>query len=172
LAKSPPTFAHIVRPEFQTRVRNLFIFLRFENYRCLDRVLNSAQYTWNRILNSVPASCYYIAHPVHFFFIFFQLTISLKSLLLLLQELLTGNLFFDRSRADPYSPLSSHQRFKFFFSIKLKYTNSRVYRSYCRDENIADQCVSRRSNLENFNRHGLRYSCCVHIFCRRGNQSS
>jgi hypothetical protein len=25
--------------------------------------------------------------------------------------------FFDRSRADPYSPLSSHQHFKFFFSI-------------------------------------------------------
>jgi hypothetical protein len=124
LAKSPLTFAHIARPEFQTRVRDFF--LRFENCRCLDRVLNSAQYTWNRVLNSVPASCYYIAHPVHFFFIFLQLTISSKSPLLLLQEFPTGNLFFDRSRADPYSSLSSHQRCKFFsiwtinFCCKIK----------------------------------------------------
>jgi hypothetical protein len=105
--------------------------------------------------------------------------ISSKSSLLLLQELPTGNLFFDRSRADLYSSLSSHQCCKFFFlfgllifAVKLKYANSRVYRSYCRDKNVADQCVSRRSNLENFNRHGLRYSCRVHIFCQQGNQSS
>jgi hypothetical protein len=52
--------------------------------------------------------------------------------LLLLQELPTGNLFFNRSRADPYSPLSSHEHCKFFFlfgllifAVKLKYTNSR-----------------------------------------------
>jgi hypothetical protein len=64
---------------------------------------------WDRVLNSVPVFCYYIAYPAHFFFIFLQPTISSKSPLLLLQELPTGNLFFDRSRADPYSPLSSHQ---------------------------------------------------------------
>jgi hypothetical protein len=58
------------------------------------------------------------------------------------------------------------------FAVKLKYTNNRVYRSYCRDENVADQCVSRRSNLENFSWNGLRYSSRMHIFCRRGNQFS
>jgi hypothetical protein len=42
------------------------------------------------------------------------------------------------------------------FYCKIKYTNSRVYYSYCRDENIADQCVSQRSNPEHFNRFGLR----------------
>jgi hypothetical protein len=63
------------------------------------------------------------------------------------------NFFFDRSRADPYSPLSSHQHCKCFsiwtiiFSVKLKYTNSSVYCLYYRDENVVDQCVSRRSNL-------------------------
>jgi hypothetical protein len=45
----------------------------------------------------------------------------------MLQEFPTENLFFDRSRADPYSPLSSHQYCKGFFlfgllnfAIKLK----------------------------------------------------
>jgi hypothetical protein len=115
----PSIFAHITRSEFKTRSR---FFLHFENCRCLDRVLNS-----------VPASCHYITHPVHFLFIFLQLTISSKSSLLLLQELPTENLFFDISRTDPYSPLSSHQRCKFvflfgllFFAVKLKYPNSRV----------------------------------------------
>jgi hypothetical protein len=70
---------------------------------------------WDRVLNSVPAFCYYIAHPALFSFIFLQPNISSKSPLLLLQELPTGNLFFDRSRADPYSPLSSHQHCNFFF---------------------------------------------------------
>jgi hypothetical protein len=67
--------------------------------------------------------------------------------LLLLQELPTESVFFDRSRSDSYSPLFSHQYCKFFFLfgllifvVKLKYTNSRVYRLYCRDENIVDQC--------------------------------
>jgi hypothetical protein len=112
---------------------------------------------WDRVLNSVPAFCYYIAHPVPFSFIFLQPTISSKSSLLLLQELPTENLFFDRSRADPYLPLLSHQHCNFFlfrlliFAVKLKHTNCRVY---------------------HLNRHGLRYSCRVHIFCRRDNQSS
>jgi hypothetical protein len=133
---------------------------------------------WDRVLNLVPAFCYYIAHPAHFSFIFLQSTISSKTPLLLLQELPTGNLFFDRSRANSYSPLLSHQHCNFFlfrlliFVVKLKHTNSRVYRSYCRDENIADQCVSRMSNPEHFNRHELRYSCRVHIFRRRDNQFS
>jgi hypothetical protein len=114
---------------------------------------------WVQILNSVPTFCYYIAHPAPFSFIILQPTISSKSSLLLLQELSTGNLFFDRSRADPYSPFSSHQHCNIFFlfrllifAVKLKYTNGRVYRSYYRDENVADQCVSRRSNPEHFNR--------------------
>jgi hypothetical protein len=86
-----------------------------------------------------------------------QPTISSKLSLLLLQELPIENLFFDRSRADPYSPLLSHQHCNFFlfrlliFAVKLKHTNCRVY---------------------HLNRHGLRYSCRVHIFCRRDNQSS
>jgi hypothetical protein len=42
-----------------------------------------------------------------------------------------------------------------FFVVKLKYTNSMVYCSYCRDENITDQCVSWRSNPKHFNRRGL-----------------
>jgi hypothetical protein len=77
-------------------------------------------------LQRLLASCYYIAHSVHFFFIFLQLIISSKSSLLLLQELPTGNLFFDRFIADPYSPLSSHQHCKFFsiwtvnFCCKIK----------------------------------------------------
>jgi hypothetical protein len=123
-------------------------------------------------------SCYYIAHPAHFSFVFLQPTISSKSSLLLLQELPTEKLFFDRSGADSYSPLPSHQHCKFFFlfgllfvAIKLKYTNSRVYYSYSRDENVADQYVSRRSNPEHFNWRRLRHSCRVHIFCRRDNQS-
>jgi hypothetical protein len=36
-----------------------------------------------------------------------------------LQELPTENLFFDRSRTDPYSPLSSHQHCKGFFLFGL-----------------------------------------------------
>jgi hypothetical protein len=95
--------------EFETQVR-IYFFLRFENCRYLDWVLKSVQYTYNRVLNSDPTSYYYIAHPVYFFFIFLQLTISSKSSLFLLQELPTGNLFFDRSRVSPYSPLLSHQR--------------------------------------------------------------
>jgi hypothetical protein len=67
----------------------------------------------------LPAFCYYIAHAVYFSFIFFQPIISLKSPLLLLYELSTEILFFDGSRADPYSPLSSHQYFKFFFLFEL-----------------------------------------------------
>jgi hypothetical protein len=132
----------------------------------------------DRVLNSVPTFCYYIAHLSPLSFIFLQPTISLKLSLLLLQEVPTRNLFFNRSRAGSYSPLSSHQHYNFFlfqlliFAVKLKYTNRRVYRLYCRDENVADQCVSRRSNPEHFNRHELRYSWCVHIFCRRDNQSS
>jgi hypothetical protein len=58
------------------------------------------------------------------------------------------------------------------FCYKIKYNNSRVYCSYCTDENVADQCVSQRSNLEHFNWCVLRHSCRVHIFCRRDNQSS
>jgi hypothetical protein len=140
--------------------------------------LKLSPHIWDRVLNSVPTFCYYIAHPAPFSFMFLQPIISSKSSLLLLQELPTGNLFFDRSRADPYSPLSSHQHCNFFlfrlliFAVKLKYTNIRVYRSYCRDDNVADQCVSRRSNPEHFSRHGLWYSCHVQIFCRRDNQSS
>jgi hypothetical protein len=66
--------------------------------------------------------------------------------------------------------ISSHQYCNFFlfglliFAIKLKYTNSRVYYSYCKDKNVANQCVSRRSNPEHFNRRVLRYLCRVHIF--------
>jgi hypothetical protein len=106
--------------------------------RCLDRVLNSVldfyilrlcvfqssrklrlslkldPDIWDQVLNSVPISCYYIVHQTSFSFIFFQPTISSKSSLLLLQELPTEIIFFDRSRADPYSPLSSHQYYKFF----------------------------------------------------------
>jgi POT family len=44
-------------------------------------------------------------------------TIYFKLSLLLLQELSTENLFFDRFKADLYSPLSSHQHCKIFFSI-------------------------------------------------------
>jgi hypothetical protein len=33
-----------------------------------------------------------------------------------------------------------------FFVEKLKYTNGRVYHSYCINDNVADQCVSRKSN--------------------------
>jgi hypothetical protein len=132
---------------------------------------------WDRVLNSVPAFCYYIAHPVSFSFIFLQPTISSKSLLLLLQELPIEIYFL----TDPelirihHSHLINIVFFLFrllIFTVKLKYTNRRVYPSYCRDENIVDQCVSRRSNSEHFNKHGLRYSCRVHIFCRRDNQSS
>jgi hypothetical protein len=49
------------------------------------------------------------------------------------------------------------------FPVKLKYTNNRIYCSYCRDKNIADQCVSRSE---------FWYSCRLRIFCRRDNQSS
>jgi hypothetical protein len=58
-----------------------------------------------------------------------------------------------------------------FFAVKLKYTNSRVNCSYCRDENVADQCVSRRTNPKHFNCRGLRHLCRVQIFCRRDNKS-
>jgi hypothetical protein len=156
-----------------------FLFLWvFENCRKLRPSFQLGPDIWDRVLNSVSASCYYIAHPAHFSFIFIQSTISSKSSLLVLQELPTKNLFFNRSRADLYSPLSSHQHCKFFsiwtinFCCKIKYTNSKAYCSYCRDKNIADQCVSRRSNPEHFNRRGLRQSCRVHIFYRRDNQSS
>jgi hypothetical protein len=73
---------------------------------------------WERVLNSVPASCHYITYPSHLSFIFLQPTI-LKSPLLLLQELSTENLFFDRSILDLYSSLSSHQHCKFFFLFRL-----------------------------------------------------
>jgi hypothetical protein len=59
-------------------------------------------------------------------------------------------------------PLYSHQYCMFLFLfgllifiVKLKYTNNRVYHSYYRDDNIADQCISLRSNSEHFNRRGL-----------------
>jgi hypothetical protein len=90
------------------------------------------------------------------------LVISSKSLLLLLQEFQTESVSFDRSSQNPYLPLSSHQYCMFlflfgllFFTVKLKYTNCRVYYSYCRDDNIADQCITRKSNPEHFNRRGL-----------------
>jgi hypothetical protein len=84
-------------------------------YVCVCYIKNKIQQSvdWSKILqqklNLVPTFCYYIAYPAHFSFIFFQPTISSKSSLLLLQELPTGNLFFDRSKTDPYSPLSSYQ---------------------------------------------------------------
>jgi hypothetical protein len=124
--------------------------------------------SWDRILNSVSASWYYIVHAIHFSFIFFQLIISSKSSLLLLQEFPTESVFFNRYRADPYSSFSSHQYYNFFlfgllvFVIKLKYNNSIVYRSYCRDENVVDQCVSRRSNLLN-NSTGVGYD--IRVAC-------
>jgi hypothetical protein len=52
-----------------------------------------------------------------------------------------------------------------FFAVKLKYTNSRVYYSYCRDKNIANQCISQRLNPKHFNWRGLRHLCHVQIFC-------
>jgi hypothetical protein len=55
--------------------------------------------------------------PFSFSSFFFQPTISSKTSLLLLQELPTKIFFFDRSKTDPYSSLSSHQHCKFFFSI-------------------------------------------------------
>jgi hypothetical protein len=77
-----------------------------------------------------------------------SIVISSKLSLLLLQEVPTESIFFDRSSPDPYSLLSCHQYCIFlflfgllFFAIKLKYTNSRIYRSYCRDDNVADQCI-------------------------------
>jgi hypothetical protein len=97
-------------------------FLRlsiFENSRKLRLNLKLGPRCLDGVLNSVSAFCYYIAHPAHFSFIFFQPTISLKSSLLLFYELPTENLFFDRSRADPYSLLSSHQYCKFFFLFGL-----------------------------------------------------
>jgi hypothetical protein len=98
------------------------IFLRlsvFENRRKLRLSLKLSPRCLDRVLNSVPAFYYYITHPAHFFFIFLQPTISSKTSLLLFYELPTENLYFDRSRADPYSPLSSHQYCKFFFLFGL-----------------------------------------------------
>jgi hypothetical protein len=133
---------------------------------------------WDRVLNSVPVFCYYIAHSTPFSFIFLQPTFSSKSPCCYCCKIFQLEIYFS---TDPEPIRIHHSRlinivifFLFrllIFAVKLKYTNSRVYRSYCRDENVADQCVSRRSNPEHFNRHGLRYSYRVHIFCRRDNQS-
>jgi hypothetical protein len=128
--------AHISWTEFETRSQvpgpNLKLGLSFFFYVCVCYIKNKIQSLklgpdiWDRVLNSVPAFCYYIVHPTPFSFIFLQPTISSKSSLLLLQELPTGNLFFDRSRADPYSPLSSHQHCNVFsistinFCYKIK----------------------------------------------------
>jgi hypothetical protein len=46
----------------------------------------------------------------------------LKSPLLLMQELPTESVFFDRFRADPYLPLFSHQYYKFFLFGLLIFT--------------------------------------------------
>jgi hypothetical protein len=80
--------------------------------------------------------------------------------LLLLQEFLTESVSFDRSGPDPYLVLSFLIYIVYFFgllifAVKLKYTNSRVYCSYCRDDYVAEQCVSRMSNHEHFNWRGL-----------------
>jgi hypothetical protein len=103
--------------EFETRSQFFYVLCGFKNCKKLRPSLKLSPDSWDRVLRFVPAFCYYIAHPTPFSFIFIQPTISSKSSLLMLQEFPTENLFFDRSRADPYSPLSSHQHCKFFFYL-------------------------------------------------------
>jgi hypothetical protein len=123
------------------------------------------------VLNSIPDNLFIYYHAPNSFLIFLPPIISSKSSLLLLQEHPTQNVSFDRSSPNSYLALSSHIYYMFLFlfgllifAIKLKYTKSRVYRSYYRDDYITDQYISRRSNPEHFNRHGLCYLCLVHIF--------
>jgi hypothetical protein len=36
--------------------------------------------------------------------------------------------------------------------VKLKYTNSMIYHSYCKNDYVTDQCVLRKLNPEHYNR--------------------
>jgi hypothetical protein len=118
------------RSSLKLGLRFFFFFLRlcvfesckkqrpsFTRSRHLGPSLKLDSGFWDRVLNSVPTSYYYIVLPAHFSFIFLQPTIFSKSLLLLLQELPTESVFLDRSRTDLYSPLSSHQYCKIFFYL-------------------------------------------------------
>jgi hypothetical protein len=116
----------------------------------------------DRILNSVSDNLFIYYHTPNNFILLLPPAISLKSSLLLLQELPTKSVSFDRSSQDSYLTLTSHLycMFLFLFGLlifaeKLKYTDNRVYCSYCRDDYVAVRCVSQRSNPEHFNRRGL-----------------
>jgi hypothetical protein len=91
--------------EFQTWSQFFLRLYVFESCRKLRLSLKLDPSIWDRVLNSVPTFCYYIVHPISFSFIFLQPVISSKTSLLLLQELLTENVFLDISIADPYSLL-------------------------------------------------------------------
>jgi hypothetical protein len=144
LAKNIRSFAALIWIKFETRSQFLF-FLRlcvFENDRKLRLSLKLGPASNTQLLSSSSSFNQLFLQNHHCYcYKSFQLKFSFST--------------------DPKPIQIHHSRltnivsfFLFgllFFALKLKYTNSSVYCSYCRDENIADQCVSRRSNSEHFN---------------------
>jgi hypothetical protein len=127
VVKSPPTFAHIVRIKFQTRVQlpGLSLKLRSRNFFFTFWKLQVSGPSFKLgpvhlepsfklgpnilLLYNTPSTfLLHLPSASHFFKIVI-VTVARASNWKIL--------FFDRSRADPYSPFSSHQRCKFFFYL-------------------------------------------------------
>jgi hypothetical protein len=116
--------------------------------------IKKAAHIIDRALNSVINNLFIYHHTSSILLFLLPSTIFSKSSLLLLDEIPIEIVSFDRSNPDLYLALSSHLYCIFLFlfrrlifAVKLKYINSRVYRSYYRDDYVADQCVSRKSIL-------------------------
>jgi hypothetical protein len=110
----------------------------------------------DRVYHSVPDNLFIYCHTHSSLLLHLPSVISLKSSLLLLQKFLTESLSTDPVQIHiiAFSHLYCMFLFLFgllIFTVKLKYNNNRVYRSYYKDDYVADQCVSRKSNSEHFN---------------------
>jgi hypothetical protein len=87
----------------------------------------------DRVLNSMLDNLFIYYHTPSRLILLLPSVISSKSLLLLLQEVLIGSVFFDRSSQNLYLTLSYYLYCMFLFlfellifTVKLKYTNSRL----------------------------------------------
>jgi hypothetical protein len=128
-------FSVVIWIEFETRSQmprlnfklslRFFLHLPIYLYKKTTRIMD-------RVLNSISNNLFIYYHAPNNFLIFLSPAISLKLSLLLLQEIPTDSISFDRFNPDPYLALSSHLYCIFlflfrllFFDVKLKYINSK-----------------------------------------------
>jgi hypothetical protein len=126
-------FSVVIWIEFETRSQmprlnfkfglRFFLHLPIYLYKKTARIMD-------RVLNSISNNLFIYYHIPNNFLLFLSPVISLKLSLLLLQELPTESVSFDRFNPNPYLTLSSHLYcmllFLFrslIFDVKLKYTN-------------------------------------------------